>query len=358
MTTRVTLRRRSLTPRPVSFEPMPTSTHFRLLCALAFAAVACGKHGPAAPPPEPSEHSLSGLAAQHVAVLPTYSVRVMPGLEWAGAIGRHEDVKRALDADILAALDERGIRKDVDFSRGARRRLQAQLDVRRRSVRAGRGAASLAVARASTRSFPIRSPRSFARSSPSIEDARLVLAPVELRFEKAGTRRTRRPAPRAHRSATRQRPVDRRDLERQRAELRPGHLGVHRVEVGERDRDALTQLIFQHATTGHSDSRRRHRSVDQPRPPSAFSMPRAPTSNGTRRSPGWPASRGSAIRFPMRRSTRSSAPSSRSRARSRRRSAKAIARSTSRSARRSTSTRTCGPRTRSLPAADMRISIS
>jgi hypothetical protein len=67
-------------------------------------ALACGGAGAPKAAPEPAEHSLSGLAAQHIAVLPSYSVRVMPGLDWA--IGRPSDVQKTLDADILAALDE------------------------------------------------------------------------------------------------------------------------------------------------------------------------------------------------------------------------------------------------------------
>lgn len=76
------------------------------LCALT---LSCGG-GPAKTAPEPSAHALSGLAAQHIALLPTYLVRVMPGLAWS-SIGRPGDVKKALDADILAALEERDIRK-------------------------------------------------------------------------------------------------------------------------------------------------------------------------------------------------------------------------------------------------------
>src|ERR1044072_739438 len=76
-------------------------------------ALACGGAGAAKPAPEPAEHSLSGLAAQHVAVLPAYSVRVVAGVDWS--IGRPSELQKTLDADILAALDERGLRKTWIF---------------------------------------------------------------------------------------------------------------------------------------------------------------------------------------------------------------------------------------------------
>src|SRR5262245_47642012 len=87
------------------------------ILAGAFLCVASACGGSSAPqtPPEPAELSLAGLARQHIAVLPAYSVRVMPGLNWSGAIGRSADVQTTLDADILAALDERGLRKTWVF---------------------------------------------------------------------------------------------------------------------------------------------------------------------------------------------------------------------------------------------------
>ena len=73
-----------------------------VLVSLSALTLSCG--GGPKTAPEPEAHALSGLAAQHVAVLP-------PGLAWSSAMGRPADVKTALDADIVAALDERGIRK-------------------------------------------------------------------------------------------------------------------------------------------------------------------------------------------------------------------------------------------------------
>jgi hypothetical protein len=165
---------------------MPTSPRVLLLCALALAATACGKSTPAPPPPEPAEHSLSGLAAQHVAVLPTYAVRVMPGLEWAGAVGRLTDVKRTLDADILSALDERGIRKAWIFP--------SELDAaykRNSTYAADPYALAEEPLRSPSLAVDALIPDPLAAQLRTLiafhQDVRLVLAPVELRLEKAGS---------------------------------------------------------------------------------------------------------------------------------------------------------------------------
>jgi hypothetical protein len=160
------------------------------MCLVLLAAVACG--GPsqtktaAAPAAEPLAHALSGLAAQHVVVLPAYGVHVMPGLDWATQIGRPADVARTLDADILAALDERGLRKTWIFP--------DQL------VQSYQRNSAYATDPYGLAEEPLRSPRLSADSrlpEPLAsqlrtlialhDDARLVLAPVDLRFEKDGT---------------------------------------------------------------------------------------------------------------------------------------------------------------------------
>jgi hypothetical protein len=162
--------------------PRPTLT-FLFLCA---AVLACSHPAPATPSqPEPMEHALSGLAAQHVVVLPAYGVRVLPDLDWARSIGRVTDVQRSLDADILAALEERGLRKAWIFPD------QLQQSFRRN--------ASYATDPYALAEEPLRAPgvaidtrlaeplASQLRTLVALhEDARLILAPVDLRFEKAG----------------------------------------------------------------------------------------------------------------------------------------------------------------------------
>jgi hypothetical protein len=129
---------------------------------------------------------LSGLAAQHVAVLPTYAVRVMPGLSWGTTIGRHADVQRTLDADILSALDERGIRKTWIFPEALER------SYRRNSTYA---VDPYALAEEPLRSPSLavdqRLPEPIASEIRTLvalhDDVRFVLAPVELRLEPAGS---------------------------------------------------------------------------------------------------------------------------------------------------------------------------
>jgi hypothetical protein len=168
---------------------MPRVVFFLLL----FGAVACRGNAPvptpsAAPPhaAEPAENALAGLAGQHIVVLPLYAVRVMPDLGWAAAVGRTSDVARSVDADILAALEERGLRKTWIFPD------QLEQSYKRNSTYAT-DPYSLAEEPLRASKFPADShlPEPIATQLRTIvalhDDTRLVLAPVELRFEKAGT---------------------------------------------------------------------------------------------------------------------------------------------------------------------------
>jgi hypothetical protein len=157
-----------------------------VIAALAALLVAGCRSGGANPVSQPSglaEHSLAGLAAQHVAVLPTYAVRIMPGLSWT--IGRPLDVQRRVDAEILSAMAERGLRKQWLFPE------DLQASYRRNSTYA---ADPYALAeeplRAPSFSSDTRLPEPLATQIRTLvalhQDVRLVLAPVELRFEKAG----------------------------------------------------------------------------------------------------------------------------------------------------------------------------
>lgn len=164
---------------------MPRQRLFRAtIILLSATAVACSsRSGGANSAPEPAEHSLSGIAAQRVAVLPTYSVRVdafpMP-------VDRPADMKRQMDADIIAAMDDRGLRRNWVFSD------QLAQTARRNST--------YATDPSLFAEEPLRSPSlAYDRALPEPlasqirtlvaleQDVRLVLAPVELRLEKAGT---------------------------------------------------------------------------------------------------------------------------------------------------------------------------
>ena len=151
------------------------------LSALAITLASCG--GPPKTAPDPSEHSLSNLAAQHIAVLPAYSVRVMPGLAWG--IGRPSDVQKTLDADIVAALDERGVRKTWIFPE----QLSNSYKLNPTYATDPYSLAEEAL-RSPSLSLDTRLPDPLASQIRTLvalhADTRYVLAPVELRLEKAG----------------------------------------------------------------------------------------------------------------------------------------------------------------------------
>jgi hypothetical protein len=164
---------------------------FALGCAFAVSTAACGGSSgspqtQAPAPRELPEHSLSGLAAQHVVLLPTYAARVAPNLAWSSAVGRLVDVQRTLDADLLAALDERGLRKVWIFPEDL-----AQSYRRNASYSTDPFALAEEPLRSSMLAVDQRLPEPLASQLRTLialhEDARLVLAPVELRFEPAGT---------------------------------------------------------------------------------------------------------------------------------------------------------------------------
>lgn len=140
--------------------------------------------GPAADQ-QPLEHALSGLAARHVVMLPVYIVRVAPELPWTAAVGNPTEVARTLDADILAAFDEHGLRRTwifpPDLMQSYRRNPTYATD-------------PYALAEEPLRAPTFRSedhlPEPLASQLRTLialhDDARMVLAPVELRLEPAG----------------------------------------------------------------------------------------------------------------------------------------------------------------------------
>jgi hypothetical protein len=152
-----------------------------LFAAVAASAACAGK--PAESAPAPSEHSLAGLAAQHVAVLPTYIARVVPELKWS--IGRPTELARTLDADIAAAMDERGLKRTWIFP-------DALTASYRKNPTYATDPYSLAEEplRAGTLLVDGRLPEPLASQIRTMvafhQDVRLVLAPVELRVEPAG----------------------------------------------------------------------------------------------------------------------------------------------------------------------------
>ena len=154
-----------------------------VLAGLLFSAApflgACKTSSPT--PAQPAEHALSGLAAQHVVLLPTYVVRVAPGLGWT--VPRLTEVARTQDADIAEAFRDRGIRTWI---------LPSGLDSAfRRNPTYATDPHTLAEEplRSPSLSGDQRLPEPIASQLRTIvalhDDTRLVLAPVELRIEAA-----------------------------------------------------------------------------------------------------------------------------------------------------------------------------
>lgn len=161
-----------------------------LTLAVAFTA-ACAGHAPQ-PAPQVPDNALTGLAAQHIAVLPTFVATVAPELHWSNT-GRPLELQRTLDADILSALDERGLRKTwvfpEDLAAAYRRNPTYATDPFQLAEEPLR-APSLMV--------DTRLPEPLASQVRTMvafhQDVRYVLAPVEIRLEpvpgaKAGTGR-------------------------------------------------------------------------------------------------------------------------------------------------------------------------
>ena len=125
---------------------------------------------------------MANLAAQHVVVLPTYAAQVATGLSWKVTAS---ELRRSLDADILSAFNERGLRKAWIFPD------QLQAAYRRNSTYATDpyGLAEEPL-RSPALELDQRLPEPLASQIRTLvafhEDARLVLAPVELRLEPSG----------------------------------------------------------------------------------------------------------------------------------------------------------------------------
>jgi hypothetical protein len=132
-------------------------------------------------PAQPSEHALSGLAAQHVVILPTYMVRVATGLSWN--LRRPAEVAQNQDADIAAAFKDRGIRGWI-YPSGLDSAFR-----RNPSYASDPHALAEEPLRSPTLGGDQRLPEPLATQLRTIvalhDDTRLILAPVELRLEPA-----------------------------------------------------------------------------------------------------------------------------------------------------------------------------
>ena len=132
--------------------------------------------------PEPPEHALANLAAQHVVVLPTYAAHLAQGLTWK--VPSAPELRRTMDADIVSAFEERGLRKSWILPD----QLQAAY---RRNAPYATDPYALAEEPLRSPSLAIdqRLPEPLASQIRTMvafhDDARLVLAPVDLELEAA-----------------------------------------------------------------------------------------------------------------------------------------------------------------------------
>jgi len=149
---------------------------------LVILALSCGGGTPPNTAPVPDAVPLSSLAAQRVVVTPTYALSVASDLGWQSRVGR--DVLRAMDVDLEAALNERGLRRGwvmpADLVQSYTRNPTYATDPYALAIEPLRGPKFVTGSRLSE---PLASQL---RTMIALhENARLVLAPVELRFERA-----------------------------------------------------------------------------------------------------------------------------------------------------------------------------
>jgi hypothetical protein len=155
-----------------------------LLPLLLLPIAACGTKPPPAAATAPAARPLASLVAQRVVVTPTYALALAPDLDWGARIGRTRDVLRTMDADIAAALDQRGLRRGWVLPPDL-----AQSYTRNPTYASDPYALAMEPLRAPTFATRSRLPEPLASQLRTMialhENVRLVLAPVELRLERA-----------------------------------------------------------------------------------------------------------------------------------------------------------------------------
>lgn len=158
----------------------------RLLCCLTLALPGCGgKSAPAPAPIEPVSRPLAALAAQRVILAPAFRLRESDPLGWTAQIPRSREYLRSLDDELAFALAERGLKTQWAYP--------ADL------VKSMRGNPTYAIDPYTLAAEPLRNPdvqggakladplATQLRTLVALQDARAVMLPVELRFEKDKT---------------------------------------------------------------------------------------------------------------------------------------------------------------------------
>src|SRR5689334_12509497 len=156
-----------------------------LIIALS-TAIACGG-STASPPstsPAPQRQPLAGLAATGAIVTPTFAVRIAPELDWSSRIGPSRDFLRGVDEDIATALAERGLRNGwvfpPDLATSYRRNPTYATDPYALAEEPLRSPGFVAGSR-----LPEPLASQLRTMIALHENARSVLTPIEVRFERA-----------------------------------------------------------------------------------------------------------------------------------------------------------------------------
>lgn len=161
-------------PRPAMCARLP------LLCATLAAILACHRAPPSATV-TPPDLALSGLVAQHVVLLPTYTVSIAPDL--VPAVGDARNLLQAFDTLLAATLQQRGLEHRWVFSPALERSYK-----RNPTYATDPHALGEEPLRSDALLIGARLPEPLASQVRTMvalqEDARYVLAPVELRVER------------------------------------------------------------------------------------------------------------------------------------------------------------------------------
>ena len=155
--------------------------------ALVLSVVACGGGTPASTPataPTPQRQPLAALAATGAIVAPTSMIRIAPELSWSAQQASARETLRALDDDIAVALAERGLKSNwvmpADLALSYRRNPTYATDPYALAEEPLRSSAFTGGTRLQE---PLASQL---RTMIALhENARAVLLPIELRFDRA-----------------------------------------------------------------------------------------------------------------------------------------------------------------------------
>ena len=151
------------------------------------ALAACGGSGnkPGSTAPEPEEHPLAGLAATGAIVAPAYTLRTATEATGIVQTGSTRDVLRLLDDDIAAALAERGLRTGwimpSDLAVSYRRNPTYAPDPYALAIEPLRSSGFIPGGR-----LPEPLASQLRTMIALHENARAVLLPIELRFDRDG----------------------------------------------------------------------------------------------------------------------------------------------------------------------------